>query len=122
MTKHMGSNALAFECRALFGSSICMFGNEALDGIPAEPVTAIAYEQRRIGVTGLLRQPIAENHHTIFSEWSGSLLSSFAHTADVGTCSKHYITTVEVNQFRDPETRLQAEQKQGSVASSTLGG
>jgi len=71
-----------------------MLGDEAFDSVPTEPFCAIANEQRCGRVAFPLRKPDAERFHTIFSEWSGSLLSPLAHAANMRARGKNHVATV----------------------------
>src|SRR5271157_6263964 len=89
VTQHVRRDAFAFQRRTPFRSPLRMRANNALDGIPAEPIAAIADEERLCLVASSLGEPVAQSLRAVLADRRRSLLAAFAHAPDVGARTEH---------------------------------
>jgi hypothetical protein len=98
-----------------------VFGNKALDGVPAELMAAYAGEQSVLWFSTAFPQPCFEQLRGVVAEWSATSLSTLTLATNVRTCLQHYVLAAKANQLRDPQAGLERQREECLVSTTRPG-
>jgi hypothetical protein len=85
-------------------------GETVFDGVAAEALAVTARKQRIGGLSLSLGEPISQGENGVGGKRGGPLLTSFAGTGDVGSCTEVDIASGQRDQFRNAKTALNRDQ------------
>lgn len=122
VTQYMRRDGLPFERRASQFGSVGVLGDETLDRIATQPISPDAWKDGIIGQTVAFAQPSSEGPCRFRAERRATLFSAFPDATHVGAGPQHNILAVQPDQFGNPQTGLDSDQKEGSITTAQPSG
>ena len=100
------------------GGGACVFGDEAFDGVGAEPASGPGGEQRFVSLAASFGCPGGEQSGGGGVERNAAMLAALAEAADVGGVADGDVVVVEAGELGDSEPGLCTKREKGLVSSS----
>ena len=110
----MACHVLGGQRRAVVGCSGGVDLEAVLDRVSAEASAVACREDRVVGLTASFMQPFGD----CCDGRGGEFFASFAAASDMGAGGEVNVGVVDAGQFGDPESGLNREREQGTIAPS----
>src|ERR1700674_5531523 len=95
---------------------------DLLDGIPTQPLIAVADEDQG-GLRAItFREPIAQHLDSVFADRGGALLAPFTDAPHMRSGAEYDVATGQPGQLRDAQSGLKCQREQPPVAATVPAG